>query len=40
MAKKAPGSNVFCRLMVPNGGAEWPLSNKFGCKYKVAEILF
>ena len=37
--KKAPGANVFCRLMVPNGGAEWPLSKKFGCNYKVAERL-
>ena len=25
--------------MVPNGGAEWPLSKKFGCHYKVAENL-
>ena len=39
IVKKAPGSKVFCRLMVPNGGAEWPLSNKFGCNYKEAERL-
>ena len=39
LAKNAPGSSVFCRLMVPNGGAEWPLSKKFGCNYKVAENL-
>ena len=39
LANKAPGSSVFCRLMVPNGGAEWPLSKKFGCHYKVAENL-
>ena len=23
--------------MVPNGGAEWPLSKKFGCSFKTAE---
>ena len=39
IAKKAPGVNVFCRLMVPNGGAEWPLSKKFGCSNKTAEKL-
>ena len=27
----APRSNVYCRLEVYNGGAEWPLSKKFGC---------
>ena len=25
--------------MVPNGGAEWPLSKKFGCSHKTAEKL-
>ena len=39
ISKKAPSSNVFCRLMVPNGGAEWPLSKKFGCSHKTAEKL-
>ncbi len=39
ISKKAPGANVFCRLMVPNGGSEWPLSKKFGCSYKTAEKL-
>ena len=39
ISRKAPGASVFCRLMVPNGGAEWPLSKKFGCNYKVAEKL-
>ncbi|PPR25624.1 MAG: Lysine/ornithine decarboxylase [Alphaproteobacteria bacterium MarineAlpha9_Bin4] len=39
IARNAPGAQVFCRLMVPNGGAEWPLSKKFGCNYKVAEKL-
>ena len=31
IAKKAKGSKVFCRIQVPNGGAQWPLSKKFGC---------
>ena len=35
ISKKAPRSNVFCRLMVANGGAEWPLSKKFGCSIKL-----
>ena len=39
ISKKAPSSDVFCRLMVPNGGAEWPLSKKFGCSHKTAEKL-
>ncbi len=26
----APGSRVYCRLMVENAGADWPLSRKFG----------
>ena len=39
IARMTKGAYVFCRLMVPNGGAEWPLSKKFGCEYKVAEKL-
>ena len=39
ISKKAPTSNVFCRIMVPNGGSEWPLSKKFGCSHKTAEKL-
>ena len=39
ISKKAPGTDVFCRLMVPNGGSEWPLSKKFGCSNKTAESL-
>ena len=30
LARAAPGSRVYCRLMVTNDGAEWPLSKKFG----------
>ena len=35
----APKSNVYCRLQVYNGGAEWPLSKKFGCSAKELEHL-
>tara|TARA_E500000178_G_scaffold352213_1_gene415149 strand:+ start:1229 stop:2362 length:1134 start_codon:yes stop_codon:yes gene_type:complete len=35
----APTSKVYCRIQVPNGGAEWPLSKKFGCTPKLAEKL-
>jgi ornithine decarboxylase len=30
LAAHAPGARVYCRLMVVNDGAEWPLSKKFG----------
>lgn len=30
IARFAPGSRVYCRLLVNNQGAEWPLSRKFG----------
>ena len=30
IAQHAPGSRVYCRLLVQNKGAEWPLSRKFG----------
>ncbi len=30
LARHAPGSRVYCRLIVENEGAEWPLSRKFG----------
>ncbi len=35
----APKSKVYCRLQVYNGGAEWPLSKKFGCSSKELEYL-
>jgi ornithine decarboxylase len=31
LAAAAPGASVFCRLLIETGGAEWPLSRKFGC---------
>ncbi|MFV0431769.1 MAG: type III PLP-dependent enzyme [Alphaproteobacteria bacterium] len=32
IAKYAPHSKVFCRILVINEGACWPLSRKFGCQ--------
>lgn len=31
IARAAPGSRVFCRVLTDGEGAEWPLSRKFGC---------
>ena len=31
IARAAPGSKVFCRILTSGEGAEWPLSRKFGC---------
>jgi ornithine decarboxylase len=31
IARSAPGSRVFCRILSDCVGAEWPLSRKFGC---------
>jgi ornithine decarboxylase len=36
LARSAPGSRVFCRILVECGGAEWPLSRKFGCAPEMA----
>ncbi len=36
IARAAPGAKVFCRLLVDNVGAEWPLSRKFGCEPSMA----
>jgi len=30
LAACAPGSRVYCRILVENEGADWPLSRKFG----------
>jgi ornithine decarboxylase len=30
LAQHAPGSRVYCRILVANEGADWPLSRKFG----------
>src|ERR1700686_4467427 len=40
IARKAPGSKVFCRFLHDCAGAEWPLSRKFGCDTAMAvEVL-
>ncbi|HZP21679.1 MAG TPA: type III PLP-dependent enzyme [Bauldia sp.] len=36
IARAAPGSRVFCRILCANDGAEWPLSRKFGCEPDMA----
>ena len=36
IARSAPGSRVFCRILVDCGGADWPLSRKFGCVPEMA----
>lgn len=36
IATYAPGSKVYCRLLMNNEGAEWPLSRKFGCEIDMA----
>jgi len=30
IAEHAPGARVYCRILVENAGADWPLSRKFG----------
>src|SRR5450432_4419695 len=40
VARAAPGSRVFCRILSDCAGAEWPLSRKFGCEPGMAvEVL-
>jgi ornithine decarboxylase len=36
IARAAPGSKVFCRMLCGGAGAEWPLSRKFGCAPEMA----
>ena len=36
VARVAPGSKVFCRILSDCVGAEWPLSRKFGCEPTMA----
>ncbi|MHA1109267.1 MAG: type III PLP-dependent enzyme, partial [Alphaproteobacteria bacterium] len=31
LAAAAPGARVYCRFLTTGNGADWPLSNKFGC---------
>lgn len=39
LAVAAPGSSVYCRLLVPTEGADWPLARKFGCALDTAHEL-
>ena len=39
LAAHAPGASVYCRILVGNDGAEWPLSRKFGCEVEMARDL-
>ena len=39
IARSAPGSAVYCRLLVSGDGAQWPLSRKFGCTPDMAADL-
>jgi ornithine decarboxylase len=39
LARSAPGARVYCRILVGNDGAEWPLSRKFGCEAEMAREL-
>jgi ornithine decarboxylase len=39
LAAHAPGSRVYCRILVENEGAEWPLSRKFGTTVEHARAL-
>ncbi len=36
IVQSAPGSRVYCRILVESDGAEWPLSRKFGCDVDMA----
>lgn len=36
IARAAPGSRVFCRILCDGEDAEWPLSRKFGCEVDMA----
>jgi len=39
IARAAPGSKVFCRILCDGAGADWPLSRKFGCEPEMAASL-
>jgi len=39
IATHAPGARVYCRIMVANEGADWPLSRKFGTTVENARDL-
>jgi len=39
LAVNAPGARVYCRILVENKGADWPLSRKFGTTIERAREL-
>ena len=39
LARYAPGTRVYCRILVENKGADWPLSRKFGTTVENARAL-
>ena len=39
LAVAAPGAQVYCRILMEGHGADWPLSDKFGCDVKMAADL-
>ena len=39
LAQHAPGARVYCRILVANEGADWPLSRKFGTTVEQAREL-
>jgi ornithine decarboxylase len=39
LAANAPGARVYCRILVANEGADWPLSRKFGTTVERAREL-
>ncbi len=39
LSRHAPGARVYCRLLVENAGADWPLSRKFGTSVEHARAL-
>jgi ornithine decarboxylase len=39
LAENAPGARVYCRILVENDGADWPLSRKFGTTIEMAKEL-
>ena len=39
LAQHAPGARVYCRILVENEGADWPLSRKFGTTIESAREL-
>jgi ornithine decarboxylase len=39
LSAAAPGARVYCRFLMSGAGADWPLSEKFGCEPSMATAL-